>query len=217
MMLFLIVGSTGSGKTTLIRKLVSDFGTKTISSFPSCTTRQKREGEQNGKDYFFLDKETFLLYAKKNDIIEVMENYGNLYGSRIDTILDVAEHSKAVIKDFDVEGYKTAMERIYDCLEERNLVLFPLVSILIDADDKTLADRMRSRNDNTNVEEREKALLKDRIIKRSNKYDHIIDTTNMTIDESFNALCSVINEEYQKYYDKPLLDKNTQASSNEKI
>ena len=205
--LFVISGSAGSGKTSMIKNVINLYGTDLISSFPSSTTRPMRAGEVNGVDYIFVNKDEFNQAIKTHEIVEAKRVYQNFYGTNIKSILATAEHSKCLIKDFDVEGYKNVVKRIKYSLIKDNLPLFPIVTILVDAQDEVLVERMLKRNDNTNVEERKQALSQDRISKNSNHYDYIIDTTNLSIDEATSSLVSIINTEYSKNFGKPVLVK----------
>ena len=54
---FLLLGPSGVGKSTLIKRVVSDF--PEIEYYPSNTTRSPRPGEEDGKDYFFITQEEF--------------------------------------------------------------------------------------------------------------------------------------------------------------
>ena len=81
----------------------------------------------------------------------------------------------------------------------------PVVTILVDAPDEVLVERMRKRNDNTNIEEREKELIKERVIKRHTNYDYII--TNDDLQKSVDTICDIIKLEYARAYNKPLIDK----------
>ncbi len=211
-MLFLIAGSTGAGKTTVIKKVMQTLGQGNIATFPSCTTRPPREGEINGKDYCFLTKEQFNEAIKIHDIVEAKKIYGNYYGTNIKVILEGLTNSYTLIKDVDVEGYKNVIKRINYCLDKQNLASLPIVSILIDADDATLLSRMKGRNDNTNVTLREIELLKERAIKQHNHYDYRV--INTDVDTCVQQVCDIINTEYLKNYGKPLV---TTGKSQERI
>lgn len=204
-MLFAIAGSTGAGKTTIIKRVIEKMGRENISSFATCTTRTPRPGEFDGKDYHFMTKRDFDTFVQIKDIIEAKKVYGNIYGTNIKVMLDMLEVSKVLIKDFDVEGYKNVINRVYYSLEERNLPLFPIVTILIDTDDKTLIERATSRKDGTDVASRAKELQRERILKESNSYDYRVDSS-CGVEECANKVCEIINQEYKKYHGTILCD-----------
>lgn len=105
-MLFLILGSSGSGKTTQKEILTTKYGFKKITTY---TTRKKREGEKDGVDYFFLSREEFLKKVEENFFFEYTTYCDNFYGtskssieaaskSREKYILIVESHGAEVIK-----------------------------------------------------------------------------------------------------------------------
>ena len=78
--LLVVSGPSGSGKTTLCRRL-ADAGEARYSI--SCTTREPREGEVNGRDYHFLSREDFQERIETGHFLEHAEVHGNYYGSLI--------------------------------------------------------------------------------------------------------------------------------------
>lgn len=93
---------SGGGKTTIAQHLLerrNDIGYSV-----SCTTRQARPNETNGKDYYFLSREEFLARRAKGDFAESAEVHGNLYGTLRSEISRVLSEGKHVIMDIDVQG-----------------------------------------------------------------------------------------------------------------
>lgn len=78
-MLIVISGPSGCGKDTVVKELMKNNNNLWLSI--SCTSRQPREKEINGKDYFFLTKEEFEAKIKTNDLLEYAEYAGNYYGT----------------------------------------------------------------------------------------------------------------------------------------
>lgn len=77
-LLIIISGPSGVGKGTIVNKLLSS-GSYALSV--SCTTRKKREGEVDGKSYFFISKEEFLKAVEENGFLEYSEHFENYYGT----------------------------------------------------------------------------------------------------------------------------------------
>lgn len=107
--LILILGSSGSGKGTVLdalRKNHSDF------VFPvSCTTRQPRPGEKNGEVYYFISKEEFKKRIADGDFLEWAEVHGeNFYGTLKSEILTPLEAGKTVVREVDVQGLRSIRE-----------------------------------------------------------------------------------------------------------
>ena len=78
--LFSISAPSGCGKSTLIRELL--LNDESLKQSVSFTTRNPRESEVNGEDYFFVSKNDFNEMIKKNEFIEYAEVYGNFYGTQ---------------------------------------------------------------------------------------------------------------------------------------
>ena len=205
-MLILVSGSTGAGKTTIIRQAIQLLGEQNLSTFPTCTTRPPRLGETNGKDYVFFDKQEFNKAIKDHDIIEAKKVYNNYYGTYLPAILQKMQTSKVLIKDFDVQGYQNVQKRIALHLQKRDLSVLPMVTILIDAPDQILLDRIISRNDNTNVKERESELVVERGYKTHNHYDYRIDNSTSDPSLALRELCTILQNEYHSIYKEPLFD-----------
>lgn len=94
---------SGSGKTTLVRELLKKSELN-LSFSISATTRNKRQGEINGKDYFFKSKSDFKELIKNNQFLEFEEVYEDVfYGSLKEEVNKLLETSN-VIFDIDVIG-----------------------------------------------------------------------------------------------------------------
>lgn len=203
-MLFLIAGSTGAGKTTIIRQAIELFGNANLDTFPTCTTRAPRENEVDGKDYIFFDKDGFRSAIRRHEVVEAKRVYNNFYGTHLPTILSRMSETKVLIKDFDVQGYQNVMRRIDRGLRLNDLPSLPMVSVLIDAPDDVLLSRITSRNDNTNVAERQMYLDSERESKMRNVYHYRLDNSTPDPNICLDNLCEIINTEYTRHYGKPL-------------
>ena len=73
-------GSSGTGKSTVINKLMEDCPNQFSFSI-SHTTRKPREGEKDGVDYFYISQEKFDEMIKNDEFIEFEKNYDNSYGT----------------------------------------------------------------------------------------------------------------------------------------
>ncbi len=93
---------SGGGKSTLIRKLLSDFPKFILSV--SATTRQPREGEIDGVHYHFISKDQFKEWIKQDKLIEWEEIFGNFYGTPLTEIDKINGTHKCLIFDIDVKG-----------------------------------------------------------------------------------------------------------------
>ena len=93
---------SGGGKTTIARRLLElrpDIGYSV-----SCTTRPPRDGEQDGRDYYFLSVGEFLQRQERGEFAESAEVHGHLYGTLRSEVQRVLGSGRHVIMDIDVQG-----------------------------------------------------------------------------------------------------------------
>lgn len=112
--LYVITAPSGTGKTTLNRRLVSEVSDLEFSI--SHTTRQQRMGEINGDHYWFVTKSEFEALVSAGNMLEWANVFGNLYGtskSEIDRILS-KDHS--ALLEIDVQGWQQAKVLIPDAV-----------------------------------------------------------------------------------------------------
>lgn len=80
-----IIGKAGSGKDTIL-KSVCNIAQNKVNPIISYTSRPMRQGEKNGKDYYFITKEEFLNKIQNNEMIEYTEFNGWFYGTALDCL-----------------------------------------------------------------------------------------------------------------------------------
>ena len=108
--LYIVSAPSGSGKTTLLQHLLRSF--KDLKFSVSHTTRQPRQGEKDGSDYFFTDKAAFLAMAERGEFLEWAEFNGQLYGTTRAFVEEQLEGGKDVILDIDVQGARQVKEKV---------------------------------------------------------------------------------------------------------
>ncbi|RKX22145.1 MAG: guanylate kinase [Candidatus Zixiibacteriota bacterium] len=103
--ILIISSPSGGGKTSICRKLLSTKRKKDGWSFSiSCTTRKKRIGEQNGREYFFVNDEKFNHLIKKNYFAEHFKVHLYHYGTPRKNITDTLKKGGVLLLDIDVQG-----------------------------------------------------------------------------------------------------------------
>lgn len=100
--------ATGTGKTTVASRALSSI--RNAARLITCTTRQMREGEVDGRDYHFLTKETFQAKIDAGDFLEFDQHYLHWYGTRRSDVEAMCATHEAVILVTDLAGAKTFKE-----------------------------------------------------------------------------------------------------------
>lgn len=100
--LFVISGSSGVGKGTIIKEFLKRNGDFKLSV--SCTTRKPREGEIHGTNYFFLSKEEFKASIEKGEFLEWAEFSENMYGTQRPYVDKKLAQGKNLILEIDTQG-----------------------------------------------------------------------------------------------------------------
>ncbi|MCR5201980.1 MAG: guanylate kinase [Lachnospiraceae bacterium] len=112
--LVIISGFSGAGKGTVVKELLKKEG---YSISVSATTRQPREGDVDGKDYFFKTREEFEEMIARDELIEYAEYVGNYYGTPKDYVLGELSKGKNCILEIEMQGALKVKEMLPDtCL-----------------------------------------------------------------------------------------------------
>jgi len=182
-MLFVISAPSGAGKTTIIREL---FRVNPKLKFSvSATTRAKRQGETDGRDYYFLSDDEFNNKLKSGDFIEWETVHSKRYGtlkSEIEKYINGNEH---LVFDVDVKG-ALSIKKLYP----------DAVMVFIDVPVEQLLKRLMKRNTES-VEQIKKR--SDRIemeIKQKENFDYVVDNCDKPsgIQDAVNELNKIINK-----------------------
>ena len=107
--LFIISAPSGTGKTTLCSAVLNRFPDMLYSV--SYTTRKSRNGEQNGIDYHFIEKDNFKNKIKSGKWAEWAEVHGNYYGTSAELLDKGLDSGLDIILDIDVQGTIRLLER----------------------------------------------------------------------------------------------------------
>jgi guanylate kinase len=112
--MFVLSSPSGAGKTTLSRLLLrADRG---VELSISVTTRPKRPGEVDGRDYQFIDSARFDAMVKKGELLEWAEVFGNRYGTPRRPVLKALQAGRDVLFDIDWQGTQQLREKARDDL-----------------------------------------------------------------------------------------------------
>ena len=113
-LLIVISGFSGAGKGTLMKKLMEKYDQYALSI--SMTTRSPREGEVDGREYFFATKEQFEDKIRENGFIEYAQYCSNYYGTPKDYVINQLEAGKDVILEIEIQGAMKVKEQFPDAV-----------------------------------------------------------------------------------------------------
>lgn len=100
--LFVFSGPSGVGKGTVLESLMQSFDQVEYSV--SATTRAAREGEVDGRDYFFIKEDKFFKMVEGDKFIEWAQVHSNYYGTPRKYVQDILEKGKDIILEIDIQG-----------------------------------------------------------------------------------------------------------------
>ncbi|MEO2068715.1 MAG: guanylate kinase [Desulfurobacteriaceae bacterium] len=180
-LLIVISAPSGTGKTTLCQMLLDEF--KNLEFSISYTTRKPRNGEVNGKDYFFVDKETFQKMIDEGDFLEWAEVYGNFYGTSKSQVLKALNEGKDILLDIDTQGALNVKKNFPEAV-----LIFILPPSLSE-----LERRLRNRGTDDEETIRKRLKIAREEIKKAFLYDYLV--VNDILEVAFEKLKSIITAE----------------------
>ena len=161
--LFVFSGPSGVGKGTLKAKLFEEFADQ-IAYSVSATTRGPREGEVDGRDYFFISRQEFERRVKNNEFLEHAEFAGNCYGTPRAYVEKLLDSGMNVVLEIDVQGALQVMKSMPECVSV--FILPPSF--------EELEHRLRGRGTETEEKVRERLETAKRELPYAPQYDYQI-------------------------------------------
>lgn len=183
--LFVISAPSGTGKTKLIRQLITDVPNLMVSV--SHTTRQKREGEVDGVHYHFITQDKFNEMLSNGAFLENAHVYGNYYGTSFQSIKEGLNSGSDVILEIDWQGAKQ-IRNLYP--ESTSIFIFP-PSI------QALRDRLEGRKqDSQEIIDGRMNRVREELLSFVD-YDYLVLNDNYTI--AYDQLKSIIVSQRTKW------------------
>ena len=112
--LIVVSGFSGAGKGTIMKELLKRYDNYALSI--SATTRQPREGEEDGREYFFKTADEFEKMIAKDELIEYARYVENYYGTPRAYVEEQLENGKDVILEIEIQGALKVKEKLPDTL-----------------------------------------------------------------------------------------------------
>ena len=183
-LIIVISAPSGAGKTTLCR-LVSKTLPKMRYSI-SCTTRPRREGEKNGRDYYFLSEKEFIGTIKADGFAEWALVHGNYYGTPKKALDGLLNRGFDVIMDIDVQGGLKIKKAYPDAV-----LVFVMAPSL-----KALEERLKGRNkDNNDVIARRMKNAREEL-KQLPRYEYLV--INKKLKTAQEEIEEIVRTEHRK-------------------
>ena len=192
-MMFILSSPSGTGKTTLTKKL-AEHNTKFAISI-SHTTRKPRPNEINGKDYHFVSIEEFNALVKKNSFFEYANIFDNYYGTDKKTVIKFLSQGKNILFDIDWQGTQQ-LKKIENLLLVTIFILPPNLQIL----KKRLLNRHQGQE--KLIEQRMKKFNEE--VSHWNEYNYVVVNDDLTL--CYNKIMDIINLEKNGIKQKQNLD-----------
>jgi len=189
--LFVISAPSGTGKTSLIHKVLEEELASKTKLGVSCTTRERRENEEEGIAYFFLDEDTFNKKLDEGNFLEHATVFGNLYGTPKDWVLSTISQGFDVVLELDVQG----------AIQVKNAYPGAKTIFIIPPSYKDLEKRLVNRDQDSQETIKKRLSEAKQEVLSGKDFDHLI--TNDNFNLAFVDLKSVmysntdINEERQ--------------------
>jgi len=175
---------SGAGKTSISKKILQKDNKISLSI--SCTTRPKRKGEINKKDYIFLSEEDFQKQIKNGDFLEFASVFGYRYGTLRQTVNRFFNKKRDVLFDIDWQGYQQLKQ---SGMEVVGIFILP-------PNKKELIRRLKNRGRDTTEEMKKRMNLAQDEISHFPEYDYVV--VNNDLDSCVTKIQNIIIAERHK-------------------
>ncbi len=164
-LLIIISGPSGVGKGT-VRSYIMDDISLNLAFSVSCTTRAPREGEVDGRDYFFISKEEFEQKIKEDRFLEHAYFCGNYYGTLNDYVEKLRNEGKNVIVEIETQGARQILAKLNGDDEISIFIIPPSL--------EELERRIRGRKTETEEKIKERLAKAEEELKLAPLYDYVV-------------------------------------------
>src|SRR3989338_4739284 len=178
--LIIISAPSGCGKTTIVKRLLER--NKNLIRSISYTTRKPREGEQGGRDYFFVSEKEFSDKKKQGFFLESASVFSCSYGTSRSFVMDHVSKGINVVLAIDVQGMKQLHQ---NCKE------IPVVSIFIMPPSiEILRQRLESRMTETKQQIKDRLKIAKQEMAEKSLYDHVV--VNQEVEQAVQEIEEII-------------------------
>lgn len=181
-LLIVLSGPSGVGKGTVLKELLKSGG---FALSVSCTTRKMRDGEKEGKSYFFVSKEQFLKNVEEGGLLEYSEHFGNFYGTPKRFVEEKLKTCNVVL-EIEVDG----------ALQVKKSYPQAVLIMLLPPDMKTLRARLSGRGTESGEEIERRVKRAEYELSKKDMYDYSV--VNGKIKDCVEQLKNIIKKEKDK-------------------
>ena len=185
-LLIVISGPSGVGKDSVVQRMMERG--MPFHFVVTATTREKREAEVHGKDYWFLSKDEFARMIEHNELIEYAIVYGDYKGIPKAQVREALESGKDVVMRLDVQGAETVRKLAPEAL---------LIFITCESEDE-LERRLRERKTETADSLSLRIATARKELQRIEAFDYVIVNHDFHLDDTVNKVRSIIEAEHLK-------------------
>jgi guanylate kinase len=167
--LFIVAAPSGAGKTSLVNALVDK--NEQVKLSVSHTTRPSREGEVDGKDYFFIDQATFSQMRDNSEFLESATVFDNSYGTSSEAVLSQLKQGFDVILEIDWQGAQQVRKNHPEAI---GIFIMP-------PSRDTLEQRLRNRGQD------DESIIARRMRDAVSEMSHYVEFDYLIINDDFNT------------------------------
>jgi len=188
-LLLVVSGPAGSGKTTVCERMLEEFAS--LSRVITSTSREPREGEVDGVDYYFFSPDQFERMIANGEFYEHAQVHGRHYGSLKREIDEKLARGTDLLLNVDVQGAAAYRQAARESPELRGRV----VTVFIQITPEQIRDRLEFRGSDDEAEIERRVRTAQRELQEAPHYDHVI--ISGTREDDFQRLAGLYQAERQ--------------------
>ncbi len=185
-LLIVISGPSGVGKDSVVQGL-KDRGLP-VHFVVTVTTRPRRDGEVEGKDYFFVSTEEFARMIEAQELIENAHVYNDYKGIPKRQVREALDSGRDVIMRLDVQGAATV----------RRLAPEAILIFLTTQNEAELVERLKKRKSEKPEDLSLRIATATQELKRASEFDYVIVNSDGCLDATIDTVIAIITAEHQR-------------------
>ena len=183
--MFVLSSPSGAGKSSITRALLERDASLTLSI--STTSRRRRPGESEGKDYHFVSSEEFQIMINEGRFLEHAQVFGNYYGTPVASVMQQIEAGENVLFDIDWQGTQQLKAKARD----------DLVSVFIlPPSYRALEQRLKKRNQDSDEEVAKRMAKAADELSHFAEYDYVV--INSDLEQAVGEVYTILQAERRK-------------------